>query len=463
MPYLENRTFDEIAVGESASMVRTLSQSDIELFAVMSGDVNPAHLDEEFAREEIFHKVIAHGMWGGALISSVLGTTLPGPGTIYLGQTLNFMRPVGIGDEITVTVTAQEKIEKKKIIIFECTCVNQDGNSVIEGSAKVLAPTEKIKRESPVLPEVILHDAGAKLRALIEKADGLPPIRAAIAQPVHDYSLSGIVEAARAGLIEPILIGPEERIRIAAEKSNIDISGFPIIPTDHSHNSAEMAVKMARAGEADAIIMSSRYLNEIMDAAQTRKDGIRTDRVMSHASVVDMPFYHRSLIVTDGYINPDPNINEQRDIINNTVELAQAMGIDKPNTAILASTHVIDTRLPSTIEAASLCKMSDRGQINHAVIEGPMTYDMAISELAAERKGVFSPVCGATDIAVCPNLEAAHLLIKQLTSQARAQAASIVLGGRVPIILPSRGDTATSRLASCALAVLMAAKRRGDF
>ncbi|MCW9035434.1 MAG: bifunctional enoyl-CoA hydratase/phosphate acetyltransferase [Rhodospirillales bacterium] len=463
MTYLENRTFDQISIGDSASLVRTLSQSDIELFAVMSGDVNPAHLDEEYARKEIFHKVIAHGMWGGALISSVLGTTLPGPGTIYIGQTLNFLRPVGLGDEITVTLTAKEKDEKKKIIVFDCSCVNQTGKPVIEGSAKVLAPTTKIKTKRPVLPEVFLHDSGSKLRSLIEKADGMAPIRTTFAHPVHDYSFLGIAEAARAGFIEPILIGPEERIRAAAEKASIDIKGFPIIPTNHSHNSAEAAVKMARAGEADSIVMSSRYLNEIMDAAQTRKSGIRTDRVMSHVSIVDMPFYQRPLLVSDAYINTDPNINEQKDIIENAVELAQAMGLETPNVALLASTHVIDTRLPSTVEAAALCKMADRGQIKGGIVEGPMTYDMAISEIAAEQKGVYSPVCGATDIAICPNLEAAHLLIRQLTSQSHTQAASIVLGGRVPIILPSRGDEATPRLASHALAVLMAAKRRGEF
>ncbi len=459
MKYLENRTFDEIAIGDSASMSRTLSQKDIELFAVMSGDVNPAHLDKEYARNEIFHKVIAHGMWGGALISSVLGTTLPGPGTIYISQTLKFIRPVGIGDEITVTVTAQEKDEKKKFIVFECTCANQDSKLVIQGSAKVLAPTEKVITQRPVLPEVILHNSGSKLRSLIEQAEGLATIRMAIAQPVHDYSITSVVEAVRAGLIEPILVGPEERIRSAADKAKLDISEFPIVSATHSHNAVEKAVQMARAGVVDAIMMSSRYLYEIMEAALVRKQGIRTDRIMSHVSVTDIPFYDRLLFATDAYINTAPDINEHRDIINNAVELAHATGIEKPNVALLASTHAVDTRLPSTVSAAALCKMADRGQIANSIVEGPMPYDMAISAIAAKRKGVHSPICGQTDIAVCPNLESAHLLIRQLTSQNYAQAANIVLGARVPIVLPRSGDEPISRLASCALAVLMAAQQ----
>jgi len=457
MDTLENRTFDEIQVGETASITRTLTQEDIKLFAVMSGDVNPAHLDEEYANNEIFHKVIAHGMWGGALISAVLGTTLPGPGTIYMGQTLKFKRPVGIGDTVTVSVTAASKDDERKSIVFECLCANQDGKPVIEGTATVLAPTEKVVRPRPVLPEVMLHDRGSKLRTLVDQAEGLPPVRAAIAQPVHDYSLAAVAEAARAGLIDPILIGPKERIQAAADAGEIDISGFEMVETDHSHQSALTAVAMARSVEVGAIIMSSHYGAELLHAAVQRGSGIRTNRRISHAAVVDMPFYPRPLIVTDAYVNTDPNLEEKKDIVINAVELAHALGVQTPKVAMVAASHTVENKLRSTVEAAALCKMADRGQIGDALLEGPLPYDMAISDVAAKNKGVDSPVAGAADIVVCPHLEAGHLLLKQLNAQARALQAHVLLGARVPIILPSKADEILPRLASCALAAKLAA------
>jgi len=462
MEYLENRTFGEIALGDSATIERTLTHEDIELFAVMSGDVNPAHLDEEYANNEMFHKVIAHGMWGGALISAVLGTNLPGPGTIYIGQTLKFRRPVGIGDTVTVSVTTASKDEEKKSVVFDCLCANQDGKPVIDGTATVLAPTEKVRRPRPVLPEVLLHDRGAKLRAIVDKAAGLPPVRAAIAHPVHDYSLSAVAEAARAGLIDPVLVGPEERIRAAADEGDIDITDLPIVAAEHSHRSAITAVAMARATEVNAVIMSSHYGAELMHAAVQRGTGIRSNRRMSHVAVVDMPFCDRPLLVTDAYINTDPGLDEKRDIVVNAVELARAIGVETPNVALVAATHAIENTLRSTIEVAALCKMADRGQIENANLEGPLPYDMAISNSIARRKGVISEVCGAADIVVCPHLEAGHLLVKQLASQARAQTAHVILGGRVPILLPSKVDETLPRLASFALAAMMAAPPTGE-
>jgi len=456
MDYLENRTFDEIALGESATIERTLTLEDIKLFAVMSGDVNPAHLDEEYANNEMFHKVIAHGMWGGALISAVLGTNLPGPGTIYIGQTLKFRRPVGIGDTITVCVTAANKDDNRKSIVFDCLCTNQHGKPIIEGTATVLAPAEKVRRPRPVLPEVLLHDRGSKLRTVVDKARKMPAVHTAVAHPFHDYSLAGVVEAARASLIDPVLIGPEARIRATAEESGIDITGYPIISTRHSHESIATAIAMAKANEVGALITSSHYGTELMHAAVERGTGIRTSRRMSHVAVVDMPFYPRLLLVTDAYVNTDPGIDEKKDIIINAADLAHAMGVETPNVALVAATHTVSNKLRSTVEAAALCKMADRKQIEGVLLEGPLPYDMAISEVAARRKHVTSEVCGNTDIVVCPHLEAARLLVSQLGSLARAQTAHLILGARVPILLPSKADETLPRLASSALANLMA-------
>ena len=213
MQRIENRTFDELKLGDTASLVRTLTQKDIELFAVMSGDVNPTHVDAEFARSDMFHKIVAHGMWGGALISTVVGTELPGPGTIYVDQSLHFRRPVGLGDTITVTVKVTNKIAETHRVIFECKALNQRGEEVISGIAEVIAPTEKISRPRIVLPEIELRQKGRRYERLIEMTRGLEPIRTAVVHPVDTPSLLGAVEAARQKLIVPILIGPEHKIR----------------------------------------------------------------------------------------------------------------------------------------------------------------------------------------------------------------------------------------------------------
>lgn len=231
---IENRTFDEIAVGESASVTRTLSKRDIQLFALVSGDVNPAHLDEDYAESDFFRRVIAHGMWGGGLISAVLGTELPGPGAIYLGQSLRFLRPVGIGDAITATVTVTEKRADKHILLLDCRCDNQNGETVITGEAQVKAPTEKIRRPRIALPDIRLSDHDGYHR-LIEGVRG-NPARTAIAHPCSAAALAAAVEAAEAGLIDPILVGPRARILAAAAEAGKDVAAYRIVESAHSHD-----------------------------------------------------------------------------------------------------------------------------------------------------------------------------------------------------------------------------------
>ena len=251
MDMIENRTFDEIQLGETASLVRRLRKEDIDLFAVMSGDVNPAHVDEEYARSDLFHKIIAHGMWGASLISTLLGTKLPGPGSIYLDQTLSFRKPVSIGDTITVTVTVAAKEAELHYVFLNCQCTNQHGEMVMSGSAKVIAPTEKVKRPRTALPEVLLHEHGAWYRHLLDLTSELAPIRTAVVHPVDSNALLGAIEAAQAHLIVPILVGPQEKIQAVALAHEIDLSPYTAVPTEHSHAAAEQAVAMARAGEVD--------------------------------------------------------------------------------------------------------------------------------------------------------------------------------------------------------------------
>ena len=456
MDYIENRTFDEIQVGDSASLVRTLTRDDISLFAAMSGDVNPAHMDEEYARSDPFHKVIAHGMWGGSLISTLLGTRLPGPGAVYLGQTLTFRRPVAVGDTVTVSVTARAKDPERHRVTFDCRCVNQKGELVIAGSAEVLAPTEKVRRPRVVLPAIHVHDPGVRYRQLIGLTRGLDPARTAVVHPVDPNSLRGAVEAAQARLITPVLVGPEARIRAVAQAEGIDLSPYELVPTEHSHAAAARAVALARAGTVEALMKGSLHTDELMHEVVARDTGLRTARRVSHVFAMDVPAYPRPLFLTDAAVNIYPDLEDKRDIVQNAIDLAGVLGIAEPKVAILSAVETVSPKLRSTLEAAALCKMADRGQITGGVVDGPLAFDNAVSEEAARAKGIVSPVAGRADILVVPDLEAGNLLAKQLEYLAEAQGAGIVLGARVPVALTSRADKPLGRMASCALALLLA-------
>ena len=451
---IENRIFDEIAVGDSARVTRTVSMKDIQLFALVSGDVNPAHLDADYAEGDMFRRVIAHGMWGGGLISAVLGTELPGPGTIYLGQSLRFLRPVGIGDTITATVTVTEKRDHGHVLLLACRCTNQNGEDVISGEAEVKAPTARVSRPRVALPDIRLSDHDG-YRRLLEGASGTP-MPTAVAHPCSAAALAAAVEAAEAGLIVPILVGPEARIRAAAAEAGKNISAFRILPAAHSHDAAANAVELVRSGEAVLLMKGSLHTDELMGAVISRTAGLRTERRISHAYVMDVPGHPDPLIITDAAINIAPTLEEKADIIRNAIDLAHVIGIAEPKVAILSAVETVNPAIPTTLDAAALCKMADRGQISGALLDGPLAFDNAISEAAAREKGIVSPVAGKAEILVMPDLEAGNMLAKQLTFLGGADAAGVVLGARVPIILTSRADSLRTRLASCAVAVLLA-------
>jgi phosphotransacetylase/acyl dehydratase len=461
MEQIENRTFDEIKLGDTASLVRTLTYKDIEVFAIMSGDVNPAHVDQTFAQSDFFHKIVAHGMWGAALISTVLGTQLPGPGAIYVDQSLHFLRPVGLGDTITVTVTVTGKIEKTHRVIFECRVSNQHGEEVISGTAEVIAPTEKICRPRVLLPEIELRQKGRRYENLIEMTRGLDPITTAVVHPVDTTSLLGAAEAARAKLIVPILVGPEARIRAAAAQAGLDLSPYEIVATEHSEAAAAQAVAMARTGKVEALMKGSLHTDELMHAVVDHDLGLRTARRVSHVFAIDAPGYPRPLLITDAAVNICPTVADKRDIVQNAIDLAHALGIPEPRVAILSAVETVTESIRSTLDAAALCKMADRGQITGGILDGPLAFDNAVSAEAAKTKGIVSPVAGRADILVVPDLEAGNMLAKQLEYLAEAQMAGIVLGARVPIILTSRADKTLARLGSCAIALLLARHKTG--
>ncbi len=460
---IENRTFDEIQIGDAATLTRTLTEQDINLFAVASGDMNPTHLDAEYMKKRGLGGTVGHSLWGGALISSLLGNTLPGPGTVYRRQDLRFLRPVSVGDAVTVSVSVTGKDPRDGSVVLHCSVVNQNQDPVIEGSAEVQAPAEKwagpIAEASGVL--VQRHD---RYKALIERCSKLEAVSVAVAHPCEETALRGAIEAAQAGLIVPILVGPRRKILQVSETRGLELGALRIVDVEHSHAAAAKAVELIRTGEAEVLMKGSLHTDELLGAVVSSSSGLRTGRRISHVFVMDVPTYHKVLLITDAAINIAPDLDAKRDICQNAIDLAHALGEPNPKVAILSAVETVRAKIPSTIEAAALCKMADRGQITGAILDGPLAMDNAISAEAAKTKGIRSQVAGDADILLAPDLEAGNILAKQLTFLAHADAAGVVIGARVPIVLTSRADNVRTRLASCAVASLhaRALRTKGD-
>lgn len=301
-----------------------------------------------------------------------------------------------------------------------------------------------------------------KFHRLIATAQKHQPVKVAVAHPCDQVSLESVVEAARQRLIEPILVGPQERIREVASKHGLDISGFEIVDADYSQDSAAKAVELVREGRAEALMKGSLHTDEIMSAVVKRDTGLRTSRRISHCFIMDVPDHDQPLVITDAAVNIAPDLKTKVDITQNAIDLVRALGQKDVRVAVLSAMESVNPDVPSTLEAAALCKMADRGQITGAQIDGPLALDNAISPEAAAIKKISSPVAGRANVLVVPDLEAGNMLAKSLSFLAGADAAGIVLGAKVPIILTSRADDETARLASCAVAQLLVAARRAD-
>ncbi|HEY8247222.1 MAG TPA: phosphate acetyltransferase [Methyloceanibacter sp.] len=301
------------------------------------------------------------------------------------------------------------------------------------------------------------HD---KYERLLAATQGLSPLPTAVAHPCDESSLRGVLDASRAGLIIPILVGPKGKITSVAEKFGLDIAGLEIVDVPHSQAAAEMAVELVRKGTAELLMKGSLHSDELLGAVAKRETGLRTGRRISHVFVMDVPNHAETLFITDAAVNIFPDLTAKRDIVQNAIDLYAGLGFGTPKVAILSAVETINPAIPSTIEAAALCKMADRGQITGGILDGPLAFDNAISPEAASIKGINSPVAGHAQILVVPDLEAGNMLAKNLTFLSGADAAGIVLGARVPIILTSRADNLRARMASCAVAMLLAHNRR---
>jgi len=310
--------------------------------------------------------------------------------------------------------------------------------------------------EAVTIDPLVSHPADYHVfHKFLERCKSLDAITTAVCWPLSDVALKGAVEAATAGLIQPTLIGDEAAMKALAAKIGVDISPYPILDADTESKAAELSVSMCRSGNAQAMMKGSLHTDELMKVAMQRDTGLRTSRRITHVFVMDTPAYARTLLITDAAINIKPEFEDKIHIVQNAIELAHALGIPEPKVALLSAVETVNPKIPSTMEAAALCKMADRGQITGGILDGPLAFDTAVSTKAAKIKHLNSPVTGQADILVVPDLESGNMLAKQLEYLGGAQLAGIVLGAKVPVILTSRADSAETRLTSCAVAVLL--------
>ena len=452
---LNNHKYDEIEPGTSASASRTLTATDVEALALVAGDVEGFHLEGGGVDAQLS----VQGAAAIAMVAGLLNRRLPGPGSAIVESNFRYAGKCRVGDVLTATVTATRKDDDGHRIEFACRCVNQDGDVLVDGIAMVAAPTRRLAYANVSTPDVILrrHDGFANLSA---RCEALPAVTCAVVHPCDGDSLRGALEAALRGLIVPVLVGPEAKIRATARAERLDLLPYRVIAVEHSQAAAEMAVALARAGEVEALMKGSLHTDELMGAVVPTASGLRTARRISHVFVLAVPTYPRLLMVTDAAINIYPTLEEKADICQNAIDLAHILGIAQPKVAILSAVETINPKIPGTLDAAALCKMAERGQITGALLDGPLAFDNAISVAAARTKNIHSAVAGEADILIVPDLEAGNMLVKQLQYLAGADAAGIVCGARVPIVLTSRADTVRSRVASTVVLKLVAHDRR---
>lgn len=444
--------YRELKPGDSARLSRRLTLQELRYYAgddpAVGDDVG--HLDGG-----LFQRMMTGGMWGTALVTLAVATRLPGAGSRVLRQELEYTGSIRLGDTVTVELRVRDKQADRRVVL-DCRCLTPEGDAVIRGSMLVEAPEEPVSSDAEVTQLLEGGNRRHQLQRLLALADGLEPLPVAVVHPVDGPSLGGAMEAARRGLLIPLLVGPEHRIRETAEREGIDLADADIVATEHSHAAAERAVALVGEQRAGALMKGALHTDEFMGAVVRREAGLRTERRMSHAWVMDVPTYPRPLIITDSALNIRPDLTAKADIARNAIDLARAMGVECPRLAVLSATEEVNPQIQSTLDAAALCKMADRGQIRGGELDGPLAFDNAISEVAARTKGIRSTVAGRPDILLAPDLESANMLGKQLHYLADAEAAGIVCGARVPVVLTSRADDRFSRVASCAIALLMA-------
>jgi len=453
--FIESKTYDEIAIGDTASTEHVLTTDDAMAFASISGFHAVLDSDEQTQRGGGVPPT-GPNMWCASLISGLFSMNTPGPGCTLTNVSLSFKNRIRVGDRILVNVKVVAKDEATKKIIFDCDAKNDAGTAIFAGTADLLAPTEKLRWSTLPLPQLIVNNQYRHYLGLIARANIKPPVKTAIVWPCDEVSLGGAYQAYKDNLITPVLVGPETAIRGLAAKMELDLGSISIVDVDQSRLAAFRAVELARRNEVQMLMKGSLHTDELMGAVVSREGGMRIGRRISHVFALDVPSYHKTLFVTDAAVNIQPDFETKIDILQNAIDMMRAIGIQTPKVAILSAVESVNPAIPSTLDAAALCKMVDRGQITGAIVDGPLAFDNAISSDAARIKKITSKVAGDADLLMVPNLEAGNILFKELQYLAGALAAGVVVGAKVPVVLTSRADGELARMASCALGVLLA-------
>ena len=458
-PLAENFTFDDLHLGDQQSLTHTLTAEDMRAFAAMTGDHTPLHLDTACAGRGPRQTVLAHGMWGAALISTVIGTRLPGAGAICMNQRWQFVRPVHVGDTLTARVTVAVKDASSQHITLACRCSNQHGDDVITGSAQVLASPDKILRPTHVNPQPALIARRDRFAGLFERVSGLQAIKVGVVYPCTEGTLRGAVQAAQMGLIVPVLIGPRARLAAVAAQGELDLSPYRLVDVPTPREAACVAVNMARQHELHALMKGSLQVDELLEEVLNKTHGLCTARPVSHVFVGDLPGQGRPIVISDATLRARGDLASRQHSVQNAIDLAHLLGVAQPKVALLSGAESPEAGAHSAADTAALCLMARQGGITGAVVDGPLSLDNALSMQAARDHGLVSPVAGQADVLIVPALYAANTVTRQLQYLADAQVAGVLMGTRVPVILSSPADGLLATPAACALALLMVGAR----
>lgn len=456
---LVNRTWAELQPGETAQLRRLVTADDLYVFAAASGNFNPMHIPDEDIDGDGAPENVAPSMFVASLISAVLGNLLPGPGTLYRRQVVDFHERAHAGDELLCTATVLAKNEDGTVEMTIEVSRPADGAAILKGSALVVAPQEKFDRDEVEIPGLIVQ-RHRHFEALVEKAKALAPLPVAVVCPDDPNSLGGALLAAKEGLIRPLLVGAESAIRAAAEAEGEDLSGFEILDVAGDFEAALRACALVHEGRVGAVMKGHLHTDDLLKAMLDKTAGLRVGKRFTHVFVMDVPGRPEPLTVTDAAINIAPDLATKVDIVQNAIDLVRAIGFE-PRAAILSAVEMVNPAIQSSLDAALLSKMAERGQIKGGQVDGPLAMDNAVDLGAARTKGLSGGVAGKANILVAPNIDAGNMISKQLSFISHAEGAGLVLGARVPVILNSRSDSPMARLASCAVAALHHAHQEG--